>query len=147
MVTKSTKNKTKTAAKALRKQTRRHVSILDRDDFALALVSLDTDYSRFSNFYNSDRRTGHRWLQKGPSDFVARLIQLCLSLGLTLEQARYLIDQGVVLAGGGGVPEPVINLGPRVAKMLRTARSGDHHATVRPARSPTGARHRASQKR
>jgi hypothetical protein len=95
------------------------------DDFMLALFPTEAKYGEVSKFYGSDRRTGHRWTKTKPSTPVARNLQLIMALGLTLSDAKFLIEAGVDEAGGGVLPKAVLDISSRVA-LLRAAK-GDRH--------------------
>jgi hypothetical protein len=94
-------------------------------DFGLALFTVEAKYNEASAFFGSDRRTGHRWTKSKPSSPVSRNLQLMLSLGLTLADAKFLIEAGVDEAGGGNLPKPVLDLKSQVS-LLRAAK-GDRH--------------------
>lgn len=116
-------------------------------EFSLALVQAEANYADVSRFVMSERRTGHRWEKDGPSNPMARCLQLMHALGLTLEQAEWLINEGVARTGKkkGSLPKPVINLGERVRDMMRAAEEGHHDEDQRdrPARRPARKSHEA----
>jgi len=92
------------------RRARKDRSLITGWDLTASFIKLDTSYAALSRFFLSDRRTGHRWQVEGPSNPVARLIQLMLALGLTLEDTKLLIDAGVAKAGSGVLPAPVVDL-------------------------------------
>lgn len=95
--------------------------ILSEEEFGIALFDLETDYKGISQFYYSDRRTGHRWLMEGPSNQVARFIQLCLALGITVGQARDIIAAGQAKSGIA-LPKQVVELSTQVAALQQELR-------------------------
>jgi hypothetical protein len=89
---------------------------MSSEEFSLAMFEAKTNYADISAFFGSDRRTGHRWQEDGPSNQVARLVQLMCALGLSLDDVRVLISRGVEKSGGA-VPNRVAALETQVAAL------------------------------
>lgn len=99
--------------------------IFSGSDFSLALVRAEANYGDISRFVLSERRTGHRWEHDGPSNPMARAMQLMACFNITLDDALWLIKEGERRAGGGPIPLPVIDLKKQIAK-LRSAKGKLH---------------------
>jgi hypothetical protein len=115
------------------------VAEMTGDDFSMVFFPLEANYSQISKFFGSDRRTGHRWTKGKPSVPVARFLQLAMALGLTLAEAKILIEAGVDKAGGGAIPRPVLDLKGKVAK-IRASREDRDDTRLKGGKNPsTGA--------
>jgi hypothetical protein len=84
--------------------------------FNEGLIRVESDYARISKFYGSERRTGHRWTIDGPSNQVAVTIKLLSALGLTIEDAKFLMDLGE-RKSGTKLPAVVLDISASVALM------------------------------
>lgn len=115
------KTKKRAAKKAAAKQTAprysKHRQIMTGEGLSLSLVALEAKYSDVSAFCFSDRRTGHRWIKEGPPNTLSRGVQLLRTLGLTLQDAEFLINLGLEVAGDESLPQPVLNLKSQVATL------------------------------
>lgn len=87
------------------------------ETFTLALAPLETSYAELSSFIASPRRTGHRWMSKGPSNPMAVLMNLCITLGLTLRDADLLIQEGQRRGGPDSLPQKLIDLQPQIEEL------------------------------
>lgn len=94
---------------------------MSNDEFTLAMFEAGTNYADISAFFGSDRRTGHRWQEAGPSNQVSRLMQLMCALGLTLDDVRVLIAEGIQKSRTA-IPSKVADLSTQV-EMVRSKRS------------------------
>jgi hypothetical protein len=93
---------------------------MSSEDFGLAMFQAQTNYADISAFFGSDRRTGHRWQEDGPSNQVSRLMQLMCALSLTLDDVRLLIASGIAKSGTS-VPDKVASVETQVAALRREA--------------------------
>lgn len=54
--------------------------LMSGDEYQATLTKLGITYSDLARFLNTERRTTHRWLDNGPIDSVARLLQALMLL-------------------------------------------------------------------
>lgn len=69
-----------------------HENLMGVDDFVKGLDAIDATAGEIALFVGSDRTTGYRWKRVGPSNGVARIIQILLALKLSLFEAEDLIS-------------------------------------------------------
>ena len=96
--------------------------IMSANEFAVAMFEAGTTYADISAFFGSDRRTGHRWQEDGPSNQVARLLQVLRALNLTLDDARVLIAHGISKSKTA-VPTPVAGLETQMDTIRKAVRA------------------------
>jgi hypothetical protein len=68
-----------------------HETIMGVDEFVRGLEAIDATAGEIALFVGSDRTTGYRWKRVGPSNGVARIIQILVALKLSLFEAEDLI--------------------------------------------------------
>lgn len=69
-----------------------HETIMGVAQFMKGLDRIHATAGDIAIFVGSDRTTGYRWKRVGPSNGVARIVQILSALGLTLREAEEIIE-------------------------------------------------------
>ena len=69
--------------------------LMSGPEYRQALQTVDAGYADLAYFLENERRTTHRWLETGPPNTIARLLQLMMAKGWKLQHVERAIHRWV----------------------------------------------------